>query len=688
MLNEAMDKHRAGDYAGAETLYRKMLMDEPENFELLHLLGIARMEQGDLAEAHEQVSKAIELQPSGAAFLVTLATIDHRRGQLKPAVEHMKQAIELNPNLPQSHNTLGYLQLLSGDVEEAEATLKIARRLEPESHRVMVNLGQVKLSMGELDRAIAYFQDALEIQPNDLAALSSLGEAFLFKGTPAFAEECFSKCLQQRPDSIKLQNLLAQAKLAAGQLDEADALFKAILENHPEQFEALVGQADVAVVRMQYEQAARQYQTALTVQRGHPLVVEKLADCLLAIGDGLTAARCYQALIDETSPIGRIHAKLGRALLEAGQLNEAETYLTSALDASPDDLQLLLNTAQLREAQGRDDEAIAVLVKGLDGGADPVVLRSSLASLYLAAEQPEHALEALQPLGEPEDQQVRLHVEGLRLRACDAMGDHATASTHANWLAQAELEPIVVQSPADPELLTQWSQEPLADDRGEPVFVVGLPGSGVAQVAAVLDELETVEVIDDRFASDSERSDLFSRSADHAALDAMDEDQIRRQRRRYWNGWQRLREKVSDRVLGIDYLPVELLDTASICRIFPKATLLVVGRADEDLWLHARLIGWSMGYRLDTETIERFNRQLDLARQATSLNVIQINAVDDQAAAVSALESLLKTHQIRHPDLNELLDQHLQRHARIQPFYPAGHAQQYQALMDDLATRH
>jgi len=688
VLNEAMDKHRAGDYAGAESLYRKMLSDEPENFELLHLLGIARMEQGDLTDAYANVSKAIELQPSGAAFMVTLATIEHRRGQLVPAVEHMKQAIALNPNLPQSHNTLGYLQFLTGDIEAAETTLTIARRLEPESHRVMVNLGQVKLSMGDLDRAIAYFQDALEIQPNDLAALSSLGEAFLFKGTPAFAEECFSKCLQQRPDSIKLQNLLAQSKLAAGQVDEADSMFKTILETRPEQFEALVGQADVAVFRMQYEQAVRQYQNALTVQRGHPLVVEKLADCLLAIGDGLTAARCYQALIDEDSPVGRIHAKLGRALLEAGQLNEAEGYLTNALSANPDDLQLLLNTAQLREAQGRDDDAIAVLHKGLDGSADPVVIRSSLASLYLAAGQPDQALETLRPLGDPDDAQMHLHVEGLRLRACDAMGDHAAASGHADALSKAELKPVAIQQAVDPKLLASWPDEPLDDDRGEPVFVVGLPGSGVAQIAAMLDDLDTIEVIDDRFAGDSERNDLFSQPSDHAALDGFAEDEVRRARRRYWNGWQRLRKKVADRVLGIDYLPVEQLDVASLCRIFPKATLLVVNRASEDLWLHGRLTGWSLGYRLESDAIDRFNQQIDLARESTQLNVIEINGVDEQPAAVEALQALLEFHQIRHPDLSELLDQQWQRHARIQPYFAAGHADHYKGLMDDLASRH
>ncbi len=682
MLEEAMDKHRTGDFAGAESLYRKMLDQEPDNIEILHLLAITRMEQGELDDARTTVKKAIGLQANAAAFYATLASIEHRSGMLEDALGSMSRALELNPNLPQAHNTLGYLQYLSGDLDSAEKNLSTAIRLEPESIQAMTNLGNVRLAKGNVDRAITHFQDALDRSPNELAPLASLGEAFLYKGTPAFAEECFNKCLAQRPESVKLKTLLAQSVLAGGRTSEAREMFNAILSDQPEHFEAQVGLGDADVVDGDFAGASRHFQQALTIQRGHPLVIEKLADSLLALSDATTAIQCYQALIDDNSPVGRIHAKLGRALLEVGSTNEAEDYLEAVHAANPADTQTVLSLAQLREMQGREDDAIALLESSLEVISNPDAALYALASLSMAMGQSDASIDYLNRIEQSHDDTSRIHINGMKARAYDAAGDYDAAAQSIAEMATYPIAEIRIPASASADLLKEWPTQTPDDDRGDPVFLVGLPGSGVSELASSMDEQASIEVIDDRFFAQADRNDILQHSPGHDELGSMTDDDVHSARRQYWNSWQRQREKVADRVIGLDYLPVEQFDVATIARVFPQATLLVVNREAEDLLLHGKLCGWQQGYVLSEAATAGFNSQLELARSRAGLNVVEINCIDDLQNALNSLDALLGEHQITYDDLSVDMQTRLAGTGNLMAYYPTGHHSHYPALMN------
>ena len=110
MLEKALESHRQGDYAEAENKYREMLAQEPENYELLHLLAVLKQETGFLDEAMELINQAIDLRPESAAYLAVRGSILKGQGDIGGAIADLEKALELNPNLPQGHNTLGFLQ--------------------------------------------------------------------------------------------------------------------------------------------------------------------------------------------------------------------------------------------------------------------------------------------------------------------------------------------------------------------------------------------------------------------------------------------------------------------------------------------------------------------------------------------------------------------------------------------------
>ena len=139
MLEELLQLHRDGRLDEAEHGYRELLANNPDNAEVLHLLGILRGQRGDLPEAMRLVQRAGEVDPHNAASRHTLGEMYLAEGRLDDAHAAYDQARQLNPNLAAAHGGLGQVALLRGDLDTAElpaaitASAEIARKPENSS---------------------------------------------------------------------------------------------------------------------------------------------------------------------------------------------------------------------------------------------------------------------------------------------------------------------------------------------------------------------------------------------------------------------------------------------------------------------------------------------------------------------------------------------------------------------------
>ena len=62
----AVALHRQGRLAEAERIYRRVLQQQPEHFDALHLLGVIAYQTNDLRAAEELIEKAIKVDPTNA----------------------------------------------------------------------------------------------------------------------------------------------------------------------------------------------------------------------------------------------------------------------------------------------------------------------------------------------------------------------------------------------------------------------------------------------------------------------------------------------------------------------------------------------------------------------------------------------------------------------------------------------
>ena len=98
-LGQAMAKHKAGDLCSAETLYEKILSQDPSDADAMNLLGVLALQRGKLNQACELIQRAIAVAPQIAEYHHNLGQALKQKGDVDGAINCYRQSLALNPSL-------------------------------------------------------------------------------------------------------------------------------------------------------------------------------------------------------------------------------------------------------------------------------------------------------------------------------------------------------------------------------------------------------------------------------------------------------------------------------------------------------------------------------------------------------------------------------------------------------------
>src|ERR1700683_552718 len=103
-LATAVQHHQTGRLAEAEGIYREILAQQPDQPDVLHLLGALCAQNHQTESAIELISRAIRLQPDAAVYYDTLARSLKNLGRFDDAIAAYRQALRLQPNFANAQN--------------------------------------------------------------------------------------------------------------------------------------------------------------------------------------------------------------------------------------------------------------------------------------------------------------------------------------------------------------------------------------------------------------------------------------------------------------------------------------------------------------------------------------------------------------------------------------------------------
>jgi predicted O-linked N-acetylglucosamine transferase (SPINDLY family) len=301
-FQRAVQYHQMGRLAEAEVLYRQLLAVQPDNAQVLHLLGLAAYQRGDAAAAVAEIGKAVAANPNQPDYFSNLGLALRANGQCQQAVEAYRKALQLAPRDAAIHNNLG----------SALQDLKL------------------------LDEAEASYRASLAIEPDNPSALFNLGNLLYDQARHADAAQCYRQALRWLPQDADIHNNLGNALREAQQLEEALASYRETLHLQPGYPAAARHLGWLLQELGRTSEAIPCYREALRHDPDDEAAHFNLGNALRETGRFAEAVVSYREAIRRNPNDAVMFNNLGNALREMGQLQEAMDCYRQALRIDPE----------------------------------------------------------------------------------------------------------------------------------------------------------------------------------------------------------------------------------------------------------------------------------------------------------------------------------------------------------------
>ncbi|MGH8146776.1 MAG: tetratricopeptide repeat protein [Rhodanobacteraceae bacterium] len=589
MLEDFIQLHRAGRLDEAENGYRQLLAENPDDAEVLHLLGIVRGQRGDMHEALQLVQRAGKLDPDNAACQHTLGEMYLHEQALDEAAQAYDRARMLNPNLAAAHGGLGQVAYLRGDLDAAEEHFKVALRADENDVQALTGLGNVASMRGDSSRALPLLTQAAKLAPDDPLIQASYARAMLDQGMPDFAAQAVDNALAVKPDYPVARALRAELHALKGEFAQALAIYESMLARGEQMAVARAGVGDVARAEGRYDEAIAQYAEALRMQPDLHYAAIRRADSLARSGRVAQAIGDLRRHIADHPGGVKAYIALAHLLTQTNRFDEALAVWASASTRWPDDINVKAQHALTLDRAGRTEEALAMAEVAAASKRPALAMLRARGALL--AGDPAAAVQRLQRIDEaelegqlPQLLRRRQRLLGLAFDALEQWPD----AVRAFMAAQRTGTSLPVPAALDAETCTnlqQLAREPeLADPRvAAPVLLCGLPGSGVKRIAALLDDQPGWTLRRERFESEP---DFISAPFDPRLEQPLDQTEIGMLARRYRRPLRRAGVTEDARI--VDWIPfLDARVVPALKRALPGVRLVIVQRD-----LHDTLLDW------------------------------------------------------------------------------------------------
>ncbi|WP_037478794.1 tetratricopeptide repeat protein [Sphingomonas sp. PAMC 26617] len=275
LIAEGLRYHGDGRLEDAERLYRRILINAPNQADALHLLGVVEHQRDNNVIAAELIERAIAQNPRVPAFHNNHGNVLSRLRRHKDAASAYRRAIQLQPRHAQAQYNLGMtLQALEdhdgalralqqavalqpdhadghaahaiilqqqGDLLQALVAIDRALLLSPGNAAQHVNRGNILRAVGKRTEASTSYRRAIALQPSLPEAHNNLGLALLDQGDLAGAAARYRDAIALRPHYVDAQINLADALRDLGRASDAVAAYRHAIALAPTRAEARIG---------------------------------------------------------------------------------------------------------------------------------------------------------------------------------------------------------------------------------------------------------------------------------------------------------------------------------------------------------------------------------------------------------------------------------------------------------------
>ena len=120
-FKEAINFHKNGELKKANDLCLKILRKEPNNFDILHLVGVIAFKNKNYQISSEFLKKAVKIKPDNAEVHNNLGIVLKKLNKFDDALKSCNQSIKIKPDFIQAYNNRG---LILSELNQLDAALE------------------------------------------------------------------------------------------------------------------------------------------------------------------------------------------------------------------------------------------------------------------------------------------------------------------------------------------------------------------------------------------------------------------------------------------------------------------------------------------------------------------------------------------------------------------------------------
>ncbi len=300
-IAQAEDDIQKNDFTGAETLLKKALDKDPNNYQAWFDLGF----------------------------------VLNRLGRADESIAAYRKSVAAKPNVFESNLNLG-LMLARSNNPEAEPFLRAATTLKPTEH---VEEGQARawlalahqLESKKPDEAFAAYRKASELMPKDPEPHLSAGLLHEHRKEFSDAEAEYKQALAIDAHSTEAAIGLTNIYMKSGRLGDAEPLLRRLATERPDDAGIHLQFGRVLAAEGKKDDAIVEFQSALKLAPLDADAQRDLADLYASAGKNDLAEAAYRPLVAAQPTDAELHRALGQALLRQKKFPEAQQEFLTAL---------------------------------------------------------------------------------------------------------------------------------------------------------------------------------------------------------------------------------------------------------------------------------------------------------------------------------------------------------------------
>ncbi len=199
LLAQAVTRHQAGDFPGAEALYRQAVADAPGDARILHQLALVLFHQGRLEDCLGVLRQALMLSPGAPELLVLEGVVLAGSGRRDAALAAFERALAGKPDHPGAlfNRALALTQMerFGEAVEAYDRFLAVV----PDSVDAWTNRGAALQGLWRMAEALESYDRAITLAPGHVPAWQNRGSVLQLMNRFVEALESFEKVLALAP---------------------------------------------------------------------------------------------------------------------------------------------------------------------------------------------------------------------------------------------------------------------------------------------------------------------------------------------------------------------------------------------------------------------------------------------------------------------------------------------------------